>query len=132
MTSVSSKVVPDDVRAVLVGKVDSKHKGALPAQLECGRVYRAVDPAAGGAKGELRVVVQRDGEGYHLDYFTRADETTWHARVAMDGTVTPLENYEGQWGLNLTGDPAADAAERKRVADHNRTTAQVLREKGFE
>lgn len=127
-----SKVVPDDVRAILVGKVDSKHKGALPAQLEVGRVYRAVDPAAGGAKGELRVVVQRDGDGYVLDYFTRADETTFHARVTADGAVTKLENYEGQWGTKVFPDPADTAREKARVAAHNQQVAKVLREKGFE
>lgn len=126
------QLVPDDVRAALVGRMHSKHKGALPAQLETGRLYQPVDPAAGGQRAELRVLVGHDGERFYLDYFTRSDEATAHLRVFPDGTVTKLDNYQGQFGTKSFPDPADTARERERVAEHNRRVRAVLKQKGFE
>lgn len=125
-------IVPDAQRTIFVDALRSKHKTGLPAQLETGRVYRPVNPAAEGHRAELRILIGHDGTAFYLDYFTTSEEASSHRRIAADGSITALENYEGQFGIKTFPDPADTARERARVADHNRQVAAVLKQKGFE
>lgn len=125
-------IVLEAARAVLVGRLSSKHKNALPAVLETGRVYRPVDPTLGSHYPALRVLFGLDGDQFYLDYFTHSEDASSHRRIHMDGSVTKLENYEGQFGIRQFADPAETAREDQRIAAHNRHVAEVLRQKGFE
>jgi len=125
-------IVPDAARNVLVGRLSSKHKAALPPVLETGQVYRPVDPSLGSHYPELRLVFGQDGDQFYLDYFTHTEDASSHRRIHMDGSVIKLENYEGQFGVRQFADPADTAREDQRVAAHNRHVADVLRRKGFE
>jgi hypothetical protein len=124
--------VPDAERAVLVGQLSSKHKDMLPVVVEVDRVYRLADPTLGSHYPRLRVMFGWDGQQFYLDYFTHSDEASSHRRIHMDGSVTKLENYEGQFGIRQFSDPAETAREDQRIAAHNSHVAEVLRRKGFE
>jgi hypothetical protein len=125
-------IVPEAVRSVLVGRLSSKQKQALPAVLETDRVYRPLDPALGSQHPTLRVLIKQDGDEFYLDYYSHSDDASSHRRIRMDGSVTALENYDGQFGTRSFPDPADTAREDQRVAAHNRRVAEVLRDKGFE
>jgi hypothetical protein len=127
-----SQVVPDEVRAVFLAALQSKHKHALPATLEVGVLYRPHDPSAGGHPATLRLLIGEEEGGLYLDYFTQSQEASSHQRIHADGRVTKLENYEGQFGIRVLPDPAETARERQRVSEHNRRVRDVLRHKGFE
>jgi len=128
----SAMIVPEAVRAVLVGRLHSKHKQALPEALETGRVYRPVDPGLGSHHPALQVLLGHDGTEFYLDYVTSSEDATSHRRIHSDGSVTALENYEGQFGIREMEDAAATAREDARVSAHNAHVAEVLRQKGFE
>jgi hypothetical protein len=125
-------IVPEAVRAVLVGRLHSKHKQALPGVLETGKVYRPVDPALGSHHSSLQVLLGHDGSEFYLDYLTSSEDASSHRRIRSDGSVVALENYEGQFGTREMASAAETAREDQRVAAHNKHVIEVLRQKGFE
>lgn len=125
--------IPPAVRAAFVAALGpiSKHAAALPDPLPQGRVLRLHDPAS-TTDETLRVLADRDGEGYYLDYFRRDQYAAWHGRLRPERPEQDLENYAGQFGTKAFPDPADTEREKQRVAAHNAKVRDVLRAKGFE
>jgi hypothetical protein len=127
--------VPPAIRAAIQAALQplSKHAAALPDPLPVGgRPIRLADPAAAGAREDIRVVAGQDAGGFYLDYFRVKSDVSAHGRIHADGRVEKLENYEGQFGINVSADPAETEREKQRVADHNTKVRDLLRHKGFE
>jgi hypothetical protein len=117
-------IVPPALRALFVDKIVSKHRRALPAVLETGRVYRPEDPEARGDFATLRVRVEHEGGELYLDYYTESDELSAHRRIHADGRVTDLDNYRGTYGR-------VDPAEAQHIREHNARVEALLQQKGF-
>ncbi|HET7504341.1 MAG TPA: hypothetical protein VFK02_25140 [Kofleriaceae bacterium] len=127
--------VPPAIRAVFQAALQplSKHAAALPDPLPVGgRAIRISDPAATGSREDIHVLAGQAGAAYYLDYFRVKGDISVHGRIHEDGRVEKLENYEGQFGINVFPNPADTEREKKRVADHNTRVRDILRQKGFE
>lgn len=129
-------VVPPAARAAFASalKNESRQAAALPDPLPMGRVLRVVDKTLND--DELRVFAGKNEQGYFLDYFSvtndRDGQSFWHGRIHENGTIEPLENYEGQWGRPFfPDDPAKTKAEGARIDAHNTRVEDILRAKGF-
>jgi hypothetical protein len=140
--------VPGSSRRMFVRALKklSVHAAALPDPIPMDCVLSVFDDAIApeeitrrgdlNTDEELQVLAGRDERGYFLDYY-RVDndndgQTSRHGRIRGDGTVEPLENFEGQWGRQtFPDDPAKTEAELQRMMAHNTRVKALLREKGF-
>jgi hypothetical protein len=126
--------VPPEIRAILLTALQplSKHAARLPDPLPVGRVLRLSDPKATGSAEEIRVLAVEESGTFYLDYFRVKSDISVHGRIHEDGRIEKLENYEGQFGIDVSADPAETERERRRVADHNTRVRALLRLKKFE
>ncbi|MFJ9362852.1 hypothetical protein ACIRRA_00320 [Nocardia sp. NPDC101769] len=127
----SEEMVPGRVRDIFVTALtpETTHIAALPDPLPLGHRIGLVAPG-GSPRERIRVLAEHDETGYFLDYYREGNdgETSWHARVREDGSITPLENLT--WRRHFD-DPEQARQERERVAAHNTRVVEILRAKNL-
>jgi hypothetical protein len=82
---------------------------------------------------DLRFVIRQNGEeNLYLDYYFIWDDGVSHNRINSDGTLTRLENMEGQWGWPEYEDEETTRRERERIVANNEMVYRVLQQKGLD
>lgn len=126
--------VPAAARSVIQNafRVESDHADALPDPLPIGRIL-GINDTTKASREKMRILAGQDDEGFYLDFYRQEndDTTSWHGRIRDNGVRQSLENYEGQFGIRTSVDPAETERELQRVRAHNAHVHQVLTQKGF-
>jgi len=82
---------------------------------------------------DLRFFIKESEEGnLYLDYYFRWDDGDSHCRINHGGTLTRLENYEGQWGWPVHDDEEATRKEHERMKANNIKVKEILQQKGLD
>jgi len=126
--------VPAALHAILASALRAKLgvEIELPEKLHVGRVQPLITP-----DGRISLLPRPDGADYVVTYVAQWHpgndefELIHHYRIHCDGSIAPLENLEGQWGMPWSADPAENERLQRRIYAHNARVRAILYRKGF-
>jgi len=126
--------VPAALRAILAGALRAELgvEIELPERLHVGKMYPLTT-----SDSEISLLPRPDGADYLVTSVARWHpgndefEVYQHRRIHRDGSIEPLENLEGQYGVPSSKDPAERQRLRGRVSAHNARVRAILYRKGF-
>lgn len=122
----------EQVKEFLLQTIEEKFM-PFPDVIETERVY-AVEYFKYESRGsrDLKFIVNIPGKDLlSIDLYFSTDDYSTHKRIDGSGSITDLENFEGQFGWPVLENEELTRREHQRIKDHNAGVLKVLQAKGF-